>query len=96
MLTNSQQSLWTGVLGIGPYHYWSSYTSYGDLINSRLVGVPPTPPLYETVQVVGAVAIVWSIYAPLVIKGMHHMFMYRFTINCAARWYIHWPMIALF
>ena len=61
----------------------------GDLLTVGLVGV------YETVPVVGAV-LFGALYAPLVITGMHHMFI-AIDLQLIAQ---HggtfiWPMIAL-
>ena len=74
----------TGVLALG---IWLRHI--GDLLTVGLVGV------YETVPVVGAV-LFGALYAPLVITGMHHMFI-AIDLQLIAQ---HggtfiWPMIAL-
>ena len=55
----------TGVLALGIIGPVTRHI--GDLLTVGLVGV------YETVPVVGAV-LFGALYAPLVITGMHHMF----------------------
>lgn len=77
----------TGVLALGIIGPVTRHI--GDLLTVGLVGV------YETVPVVGAV-LFGALYAPLVITGMHHMFI-AIDLQLIAQ---HggtfiWPMIAL-
>lgn len=77
----------TGVLALGIIGPVTRHI--GDLLTAGLVGV------YETVPVVGAV-LFGALYAPLVITGMHHMFI-AIDLQLIAQ---HggtfiWPMIAL-
>ncbi|MED3020805.1 MULTISPECIES: PTS system trehalose-specific EIIBC component [Bacillus cereus group] len=77
----------TGVLALGIIGPVTRHI--GDLLTAGLVGV------YETVPVVGAI-LFGALYAPLVITGMHHMFI-AIDLQLIAQ---HggtfiWPMIAL-